>query len=90
MGTYATIVSSNPAWLLLAIISWGYYFTIMGTLATFLIDAVGVAIGSSVLAIVLSIISLYERIGIMIPFDLSYSASMYLVAKALASRERPS
>lgn len=86
IGVYSSIVSFNAIWLLLAIISWSYYFVIMGTLGTFLIDVAGPAFGSLTLAVILVLISLYERIILLIPFSLSYTIMLYLVTKSLASR----
>lgn len=89
IGVYSSIVSFNIVWLILAVISWGYYFTIMGTLGSFLIDVAGPALGSITLAVILVFINIYERFLFLTPFSLSYAAMMYLVTKSLASRARP-
>jgi len=83
-------VTFNPIWLVITIVAWGYYFTIMGTLGTFLIDVGGPILGTVTLAFALILISAYERLLVLIPFDVSYSLMLYLVARALASRVRPS
>ena len=90
MGTYWSVVTFNPIWLLMAVLAWGYYFTIMGTLGTFLIDVGGPVLGSITLAFALILISAYEKLLILTPFDISYSLMLYLVARALASQARPS
>ena len=86
VGVYSSIISSNVIWLILAVVSWGYYFTIMGTLGSFLIDVAGPALGSLTLAAILVFINVYERFLFLTPFSLSYAAMMYLVTKSLASQ----
>lgn len=88
MGVYSSVVSFNVIWLILAIVSWGYYFTIMGTLGSFLIDVSGPALGSLTLAAILVFMNIYEKFIFLTPFSLSYATMMYLVTKSLASRAR--
>ncbi len=81
-GLYFAIVY-NPNLLIATLVSWSLYYTIVGTVSTFVMDEAGPAIGSLFLLIILAFVSITYKMYMSLPFNASYATMYFLVTKQI-------
>jgi len=66
------------------LVSWTLYYTIVGVVASFIIDGAGPAAGSLFLLLVLAFVSLVHKMYMSLPFNAAYAIEYYLVTDAIS------
>ncbi|ABU81956.1 hypothetical protein Igni_0774 [Ignicoccus hospitalis KIN4/I] len=82
MGVYFGIVY-NPMLLVATLISWSLYYTVVGVVASFVVDEAGPAIGSLFLLLVLAFVGFVHKMLMSLPISASYAFEYFLVTKTM-------
>ena len=82
MGTYFAL-AYNPFLLIATLISWSLYYTVLGVMASFVVDGAGPAAASLFLLLVLLFVSYVYKMWLSFPINAAYSVEYYLVLKTI-------